>query len=83
VNKSHAAAEPSGSRPDNLGKRISELDGVRGTAILMVLSFHLFAYTMLFRGVPQARWTWLEYLVARITEKGAYGVDLFLFFRDS
>ena len=75
VNKSHAAAEPSGSQPHNLGKRIPELDGVRGTAILMVLSFHFFAYTMLY--LPQARWTWWEYLIVRITEKGAYGVDLF------
>jgi peptidoglycan/LPS O-acetylase OafA/YrhL len=70
-------SEPSNRLSHNFGARIPELDGVRGTAILMVLLYHLFSYTMLYRPVVDVRWARLAHLAARVTEHGGYGVDLF------
>src|SRR5262249_48499509 len=55
-----------------LTDRIPELDGFRGIAILMVLMFHLFSYTMWVRS-----WIGLPRLVLYATKTGWEGVDLF------
>src|SRR5215813_2640375 len=55
-----------------LTDRIPELDGFRGIAILMVLMFHLFSYTMWVRS-----WIGLPRLVLYATNTGWEGVDLF------
>src|ERR1700681_2629233 len=67
----------SGTPIRTFGLRIPERDGVRGIAIVAVLAFHLFGYTMYIRPVVDQGWTGLASLVARVTWHGAYGVDLF------
>ncbi|MDP9170045.1 MAG: acyltransferase [Acidobacteriota bacterium] len=52
--------------------RIPELDGLRGIAVLMVLLYHLFAYSMF-----DGHWTGLPSLAVSITKDGWRGVDLF------
>ncbi|MEP6714273.1 MAG: acyltransferase [Terriglobia bacterium] len=53
-------------------RRIPELDGFRGIAVLMVLLYHLFAYAM-FGG----QWGGLASLTFSATKDGWRGVDLF------
>jgi peptidoglycan/LPS O-acetylase OafA/YrhL len=72
-----SGSKPSDRWPHISRARIPELDGIRGTAILMVLLYHVFSYTMLYRTVVDERWAKLAHLLARITEHGGYGVDLF------
>jgi peptidoglycan/LPS O-acetylase OafA/YrhL len=52
--------------------RIPELDGLRGIAVLMVLGYHLFCYTML-----RGKWTGIPRLSMLVTMPGWLGVDLF------
>ena len=64
------AEQPGSQRA--FGFHIPELDGVRGIAILTVLLYHVFSYSM-FRG----SWTGIAHSVMRATDNGAHGVDLF------
>lgn len=54
------------------GRRIAELDGLRGIAILLVLMGHLFAYAMMGRS-----WSGLGKIVLALTGPGWLGVDIF------
>jgi len=58
--------------------RIPELDGIRGLAILSVLAYHLFAYSMqlwvMKHGTP---WPTIPNLVKLLTWPGFLGVDIF------
>src|SRR5207244_4404993 len=53
-------------------RRVPELDGIRGIAILGVLAYHIFNYSMSHR-----RWTGLAELVSQVTAPGGRGVGLF------
>jgi peptidoglycan/LPS O-acetylase OafA/YrhL len=66
-----ASSQTHNSRSHN-GFRIPELDGIRGIAILSVLIYHLFSYSM-----DKGSWTGAAHLLARLTGHGARGVDLF------
>jgi peptidoglycan/LPS O-acetylase OafA/YrhL len=57
---------------DEAKRRITELDGVRGIAVLMVISRHAFFSVMGAEG-----WSGLPRLVAMATKAGWLGVDLF------
>lgn len=72
LNGSRQRFEPGGNPARDFGARVPELDGIRGIAILAVLFYHVFSYTMLRRS-----WTGLAHTVARATENGSHGVDLF------
>lgn len=53
-------------------RHIPELDGLRGIAILSVLSYHLFWFTS-----PGGNWTGLPYVLWKIAQVGWAGVNLF------
>ena len=53
------------------GKRILELDGLRGIAILMAMSFHISPSAALFYDAPLAKF------FSSISQMGWAGVDLF------
>jgi len=53
-------------------RHIPELDGLRGIAILSVLSYHLFWFTS-----PGGHWTGLPYALWKIAQVGWAGVNLF------
>lgn len=58
--------------------RLLELDGVRGIAVIMVLVFHVFAWTM--ESSPQysrSDWSGPAAVVLKVTKPGWLGVDLF------
>ena len=55
------------------GSRISELDGLRGIAILMVLFFHFTTYMMQLRGWPRHP----RFVLYELFQVGWTGVDLF------
>jgi peptidoglycan/LPS O-acetylase OafA/YrhL len=65
-------SEPGEQPSRNFGARVPELDGIRGIAILTVLLYHFFSYTML-----HGSWTGLARVLGRATENGSHGVDLF------
>jgi peptidoglycan/LPS O-acetylase OafA/YrhL len=54
------------------GARLPELDGVRGVAILVVLAYHGFAWSM-----QKESWTGFAHVVELLTRPGWMGVDLF------
>src|SRR5437899_1551206 len=54
------------------GRRIGELDGIRGIAVLMVLAFHMFSYSML-----HEHWSGFARAIMLATMPGWLGVDLF------
>src|SRR6266568_3019473 len=60
---------PPSSRQVN---HLPELDGIRGVAVLLVLAYHGFAWSM-----QNDTWTGFPRLVASLTRPGWVGVDLF------
>lgn len=54
-----------------LNSRLTELDGIRGIAVLMVVLYHTLFWSM------GGGWSGLPKLICKITQPGWLGVDLF------